>query len=158
MLNLKIKDGKLYGTNYSFALPEGFKRVVGSDSFSEDDLVFGSIDNDNLHIVIYCEKGSHSAKDDMQEMFDKNGSLIKMSDFVSIKRGKGVGVGLYYENTFGATQHYGERYDFKENEDGQRQIFIDISLWSGSNKDRQTIRDALELPTVKAFLESVEYF
>ena len=67
-------------------------------------------------------------------------------------------MGLFYENTFGATQHYGERYDFKKNEDGVTQIFIDVSLWSGRGEDRQTIQEAVKLPQVKAFLESIEYF
>ncbi len=153
-----IKDGKLYGSNYSFALPERFNRVAGSDCFSGDDLVFGSIDNDYLSIVIYFEKEGHSAKNAMREMLDKNSSLIKMSDFLSVKRGKGVRVGLYYNNTFGATRHYAERYDFKKNKDGETQIFIDISLWQGRDKDRQIIQEVLELPAVKAFLDSIEYF
>ena len=155
---LKIKDGKLYGSNYAFALPEGFNRVVGADCFSDDDLVFESVDNDYLAIVIYFEKESHSAKNDLQKMLDDNSYLVKMSDFISIKRGKGAGIGLYFENTFGATQHYVERYDFKKNKNGETQIFIDISLWSGRKKDRQTIQEVLELPKMKAFLERIEYF
>lgn len=153
-----IKDGKLYGSNYSFALPERFNRVVGLYGFSEDDLVFASADNEYLHIVIYFEKECHSAKNDMQAMFDENRHLIKLSDYVLTKRGEGVGIGLYFENTFGATQHYGERYDFKKNKEGETQLFIDISLGSGRGKDRQTIQEVLELPTVKAFLESIEYY
>lgn len=155
---LKIKNGKLYGSNYSFALPKGFNRIVGLSCVNDDDLVFSSADNENVNIVIYFEKESHSAKYDMQQMFDKNRCLIKLSDFVSMKRGKGVGIGLYYENTFGATQHYSERYDFKKNKDGETQLFIDISLWSGREKNRQTIQETLKLPNIKAFLESIEYF
>ena len=152
---INIKDGKLIGSNYSFTLPKGYNRVDWLDCFSDDDLVLASDDNKYLRVVVYFEKESQN---DMQAMFDKNSSLIKMSDFLSIKRGKGVGVGVYYENTFGGTQHYGERYDFKKNKDGETQIFIDISLWSGRSKDRQTIQEAVKLPIIQAFLESIEYF
>lgn len=91
-------------------------------------------------------------------MFDKDSCLIKLSDCFSIKRGEGEAVGIFYENTFGATQHYIELYDFKKNKDGETQIYIDISLWSGREKDRQTIQEVLESPTIKAFLESIKYF
>ena len=155
---LKIKDGKVYGSNYSFDLPKGFDRVEGLRCFRKDDLVFTSVDNNYLNLVIYFEKECYFAKNGMQAMLNKNKSLIKMGDFVSVKRGAGVGVGLFYENTFGATQHYGERYDFKKNEDGVTQIFIDVSLWSGRGEDRQTIQEAVKLPQVKAFLESIKYF
>jgi len=154
---LKIKDGKLYGSNYSFALPKGFNRIEGLDFIRGDDLVFVSADNEYLRIVIYFERERHSAKNDVQEMFDHNNCFIKMGDFISVKRGEGVGIGLYYENTFGANQHYEERYDFEKNEYGETQLHIDISLWSGRSKDRQTIQEALELPAVKAFLESMKY-
>jgi len=53
---INIKDGKLYGSNFSFAFPQGFNRVEGLDSFSDDDLVFVSADNDYLSIVIYLKK------------------------------------------------------------------------------------------------------
>lgn len=155
---INIKDGKLYGSNYSFALPERFNRVVGLDCFSEDDLVLASEENKYLNIVVYFEKESQSAKNDMQEMFDKNSSLIKMGEFFSVKRGEGIGVGIFYENTFGAIQHYAERYDFKKNKDGEIQLYIDISLWSGRGKDRQTIQETLELPIIKAFLESIKCY
>ena len=154
---INIKDGKLCGSNYSFTLPKGYNRVEGLDCFSDDDLVLASDDNKYLNVVVYFEK-ENPARNDMQTMFDKNSSLIKLSDFISTERGKGVGVGIYYENTFGGTQHYGERYDFKKNKDGETQIFIDISLWSGRGKDRQTIQEAVKLPIIQAFLESIEYF
>ncbi len=154
---VKIKDGRAYGSNFSFALPKGFKRIEGIEFMSDDDLVFASQDNEYFNIIIYFEKESHSAIIDMVKMFGDNNCLIKMGDFVSVKRGQGVGIGIFYENTFGATQHYEERYDFEKNEYGETQIHIDICLWSGRKKDRQTIQEALELPAVKAFLESIEY-
>ena len=154
---INIKDGKLCGSNYSFTLPEGYYRLEGIDCFSKDDLVLASDDNEYLNIVVYFGKGS-SARNDMQAMFDENSNLIKMSDFVLTQRGKGVGVGVYYENTFGATQHYEERYDFQKNKAGETQIIVDISLWSGRGKDRQTIQEAVKLPIIQAFLESIEYF
>lgn len=145
---INIKDDKLYGSNFSFAFPQGFNRVEGLDSFSDNDLVFVSADNDYLSIVIYLKKENQSAKNHIQEMFDKNSCLIKLSDCFSIKRGEGKAVGIFYENTFGATQHYIELYDFKKNKDGETQIYIDISLWSGREKDRQTIQEVLELSLI----------
>ena len=155
---INIKDGKLCGSNYSFAIPQGYQRIEGLDSFSDEDLVLASEENKYLNIVVYFEKGRHSAKNDIQEMFDKNSWLIKMSEPFSVKRGEGEAIGIFYENTFGATQHYIELYDFKKNEDGETQIYVDISLWSGRGEDRQTIQEAVKLPIIKAFLNSIEYF
>lgn len=154
----KINDGKVCGSNFSFDLPQGFNRVEGLDCFSVDDLVFGSADNKYLHVVIYFYKERQTARQDMQKMFDENSALIKLSDFIEVNRGHGTGIGVFYENSFGATQHYEERYDFKNNKFGAVQICIDISLYSGRGKNRQTIQNALQLPAVKAFLESLKYF
>ena len=155
---INIKDGKLFGPNYSFAIPKGYQHIEGLDSFSDEDLVLASEDNKYLNIVVYFQKEGLHAKKHIQEMFDKNSCFIKMSDVFSVKRGKGEAIGIFYENTFGATQHYIELYDFKKNEDGETQIYIDISLWSGRGEDRQTIQEAVKLPIIKAFLEIIEYF
>lgn len=157
MLNT-IKNGKLYGSNYSFDLPKGFNRVEGLHFIKDDDLVFVSTDNENVQIAIYFETECHSAKDDTQKLFDDNPSLIKMSNYVSVKRGQGVGIGILCENKFGATQHYYERYDFEKNEYGVTQLFIDIIMCATRRVYIPTIQEVLELPTVKAFLESIEYY
>ena len=50
---INIKDGKLFGPNYSFAIPKGYQHIEGLDSFSDEDLVLASEDNKFLNIVVY---------------------------------------------------------------------------------------------------------
>ncbi len=156
---LKIKDGKLYGSNYSFALPEGFDfNVSAIVPFGGHRLEFGAADR-SVIIIIYFEKGFHSAKEDMQGIIDANNNLTLTGEFISVKRGEGVGIGVYYRDEFRSTEHYEERYDFKENRYEETQLDIDISVWKSSNgKYGLAIKEALELPAVKAFLGSIEYF
>ncbi len=152
---LKIKNGKLYGLNYSFALPEGFNLIV-DDDFYGNRLAFIA-DDKILNIEIYFEKECNSAKNDIQVIVDDS-CMIKMGDFISVKRGQGVGIGLFYKDESGDFQHYDERYDFKRNDDDETQLIIEIYLYSCRKKLEQTIQEALELPAVKSFLESIEYF
>lgn len=156
---LKIKDGKFYGSNYSFALPEGFYFNNSAFlKFGDERLEFGSNDG-NVIIIIYFRKQFHSAKKDMQEIIDADNHLTTMGDFVSIKRGEGVGVGLYSENKYIGHQYYEERYDFKENRYGETQFGFEIILYKGINgENRTTIQEVLKLTAVKAFLKSVKYF
>ncbi len=156
MLKLKIKDGKLYGSNYSFALPEGFNFVVESDCMSENKLEFVS-DDGITRIKIFFETLGRSAKKDIQDIID-GCNYIKTGDFVSVKRGAGTGIGLLYKSDCINEEYYEERYDFKKNEYNINQLIIEVYIDSGREKLKQTIREVLELPTVKAFLESIEYY
>lgn len=154
---LKIKNGKLYGSNYSFALPEGFYLNVSSAvKFGSKRLELASIDG--LIIMIYFHNRGCCAKKETQEIIDANSNLIKMDDFIPIKRGACEGIGLYYRDEVAKVEHYEEMYDFKKNRYGETQIDIDISLSISKYGNIQSIREAIELPTIKAFLESIEYF
>ncbi len=152
---LKIKNGKLYGKNYSFALPEKFNLVVNTDYMSGEKLEFVA-DDGITRIEIFFRKESCSAIDDMQEMLEAC-EFIALGDFVSVRRGKGTGVGLFYKSRGNNEEHYEERYDFKKNKYGETQLDIDISLWSCRKKLTTTIREALETPPLKSFLESITY-
>lgn len=153
---LKIKNGKFYGSNYAFALPEGFYlNVIPAAKCGGKRLELANCEG--VTIIIFFNNRINPAKKDMQETIDANESLIKIGDFISVKRGEGEGVGLYYRDTMNSCEHYEEFHDFKENMDGETQLDIDIALFTHGRKDR-TIQKVLELPAVKAFLESVEYF
>lgn len=155
---LRIKNGKFYGPNYSFALPEGFYFNNSAFlKFGDERLEFGSRDG-NIIIIIYFRKQFHFAKKDMLETINAENNLKSMGDFVSIKRGKGVGVGLYSENKYIGHQYYEERYDFKENVYGETQFGIEIIFYKDRYGDNTTIQEVLKFTAVKAFLKSIKYF
>jgi len=154
---LKIKNGKLYGLNYSFALPEGFNLVISSIIPFGEELEFMS-DDRSLVIKINFNKKSHSTEIDTQGMFYVDRGVLT-SNFFQIKRGKGIAVGYYIENEYFCGKFYGERYSFKKNKVGETQLDIEIILWDciRERMPLSNIQEALKLPNVKAFLESIEY-
>lgn len=160
---LKIKENILHGSNYSFALPQGFNLILNRDIFSCNKLEFVS-DDGIVRIEMYFLQDCHSAKEDLQDVIDDS-DFIKMGDFISVKRGNGTATGLFFKNNYGTEEycycteeHYEERFDFKENENGETQIDVDIYVWSEKENLNISIYQALELPNVKAFLESIQYF
>lgn len=75
-----------------------------------------------------------------------------------VTRGKGTAIAAYYHSS-GFVDHYEERYDFSLNELNQNGVSIGIYLMANHQKKlKQSIREALKLPNVKAFLDSVEYY
>lgn len=152
---LQIKEGKLYGTNYSFALPEGFNFKVNTYSCGKA-MEFISYEGD-MKIEIYFVDDCNCAKQDLQDVIDDS-DFIKMSDFVSVIRGNGTGIGIFFKSKYRNEEHYEERYDFPKNKYGETQLDVDIYLCSDKAKHKRTIYEALKLPSVKTFLESIQYF
>lgn len=158
---LKIKNGKLISSNMSFALPEDFALDLRSpgggyhtlEFVSEDQVVKGGI----VYINIEFEKAEQTAKESMEEFMEDNELKVK-GEFFPVTRGKGTALGAFY--TGGKVSFiYDERYDFPENSLGYDQVSITIQLSRIKGKKlEQTIYDVVELPIVKAFLDSVEYF
>lgn len=152
----KIKENILQGSNFSFALPQDFNLILKGDISTSNKLEFVS-DDGIIRIEMYFLNDCHSAKEDLQDVIDDS-KFIKMGDFIPVKRGNGTATGIFFKSGYGGEEHYEERYDFKENEFGETQLDIDIYVWSKNRKLNISIYQALELPNVKAFLESLKYF
>ncbi|MBD5632152.1 MAG: hypothetical protein HDP34_02855 [Clostridia bacterium] len=151
----KIQNGKICGTNFLFAFPEGFILKSDTDFLSCEALEFIS-DGGNVKIQIYLVKDSRSAQQDTQDIIEDSG-FIKIDEFVSVIRGNGMGIGVCYKSPCENEEHYEERYDFNKNIYGETQLDIDISLRTDKSKPEKTIYQALEFPAVKSFLQSIEY-
>lgn len=158
---LKIKEGKLIASNMSFSLPEDFNldfRMPGGgyhvlEFKSEDEVVKGGI----VYINIEFEEAEMTAQESTEEFMEDN-ELKNKGEFFPVTRGNGTALGAFY--TGGRiTYIYDERYDFPENSLKQNQVSITIQLSRMKGKKLgQTIYDVLKLPSVKAFLDSIEYF
>ncbi len=158
---LNIKNGKLIASHVSFALPEDFTLDLRSpgggyhvlEFFSEDQVVKGGI----VYINIELEKAEVTAKEAMEDFMENNELKIK-GEFFPVTRGKGTALGAFYTGE-AVSFIYDERYDFPEDTIGHNQVSITIQLSPmRRRKPKQTIYDVVELPSVKAFLDSVEYF
>jgi len=159
---LKIKNGKLISSNMLFALPEDFTLDLRSpgggyqtlEFVSKNQVVKGGI----VYINIEFEKAELTAKEAMEEFMDDNELKVK-GEFFPVTRGKGTAIGVHYKGTEGYSDYYEERYDFPSNKLQQNQVTVSIQLIANrGQKLGSTIEDAMKLPNVKAFLDSIEYF
>ena len=158
---LKVKDGKLIASNVAFALPEGFcldlKMPGGGyhllEFKSENEVVKGGI----VYIDIEFEDAELTAQERMEEFVENNELKVK-GEFFPVTRGKGKALGAFYTGEV-VSFIYDERYDLPKNSIGHNQVSVTIQLSPMKRrKPKQTIYDVVELPSVKAFLDSIEYF
>lgn len=158
---VKVKNGKLVASNIAFALPEDFSLTLQPTGCgvhllefkSDGRLVKGAI----IYIDIEFDDAEMTAQEAMED-FAGDCDLEIKGEFKPITRGKGTALSAHY---FGGeySEIYEERYDFKRNKLKQNQVTVSVQMMA---KKRgvfpKTIYEFLELPTVKAFLDSVEYF
>lgn len=158
---VKVKNGKLVASNIAFALPEDFSLTLQPTGCgvhllefkSDGRLVKGAI----IYIDIEFDDAEMTAQEAMED-FAGDCDLEIKGEFKPITRGKGTALSAHY---FGGeySEIYEERYDFKRNKLKQNQVTVSVQMMA---KKRgvfpKTIYEVLELPTVKAFLDSVEYF
>ena len=158
---VKVKNGKLVASNISFALPEDFNLSLQPTACgvhllefkSEKRVVKGGI----IYIDIEFEDAELTAQEAMEE-FAEDCELTIKGDFKPITRGKGTALSAHY---YGGeySDMYEERYDFPRNKLNQNQVSISVQLMANKKRSfTKTIFDVLELPNVKAFLNSIEYF
>ena len=152
---LKVKNGRLMASNVSFDLPEEFNldlKLPGGQYHllhfaSEKRVIKGGV----IYIDVEFEEAELTAKEAMEE-FAEDCEL-------KITRGKGTAIGVHYKGTEGYSDYYEERYDFPSNKLQQNQVTVSIQLIANrGQKLGSTIEDAMKLPNVKAFLDSIEYF
>ncbi len=158
---VKIKNGKMWASNVAFALPEDFTLTLQPTGCgvhllefkSDGRLVKGAV----IYIDIEFDDAELTAQEAMEE-FAEDSELTIKGEFKPITRGKGTALSAHY---FGGeySDMYEERYDFPRNKLKQNQVTVSVQLMA---KKRgvfpKTIYEVLELPNVKAFLDSVEYF
>lgn len=158
---LKVKNGKLLSSNMAFALPEEFSlelKMPGGgyhvlEFVSDDELVKGA----RVYINVEFEEAELTAKEAMEEFMEDCEHKLK-GEFVPITRGKGTALAAFY--TGGKySEIYEERYDFEPNSLNQNQVTVSVQLMRLKRKKLgKTLQDILELPPIKAFLDSVEYY
>lgn len=158
---LKVKNGKLVSSNMSFALPEDFSldlKMPGGnyhvlEFVSENEIIKGGI----VYINIEFEEAELTAKEAM-ENFIEDCELKLKGEFFPIKRGVGTALAAFY--TGGRISNiYEERYDFPLNSLHHNQVTVTIQLSRLKGKKIGcTIHEVLELPTLKQFLDTIEYF
>ncbi len=158
---VKIKSGKLVASNISFALPENFSLSLQSTGFgvhllefkSDKRLVKGAV----IYIDIEFEDAELTAQEAMEKFVEDVELKIK-GDFKPITRGKGTALSAHF---YGGeySDMYEERYDFPRNKLKQNQVTVSVQMMASKRGVfTKTIFEVLELPNVKAFLDSVEYF
>lgn len=157
---VKVKNGKLVASNMSFALPEGFNLTLKPtggvhliEFVSDKRVIKGGL----IYIDIQFDEAEFSAKEAMEE-FAGDCDLHIQDNIKPITRGKGTAYSVHYDGS-GYCDIYEERYDFAPNKLNQNQVTVCVQLMANRRgKLTNTIFDVLELPNVKAFLDSIEYF
>lgn len=159
---LKIKNGKLIGSNMAFALPEDFKLNLKMPGGQYHILEFESekriLKGCKIVIDVEFEIAELTAQEAMEE-FIEDCELKLCGEFYPVTRGKGTAIAAHIKGTEGYSDYYEERYDFAPNCLKQNQVTVSIYLMPNNRQKLQkSVFDALNLPNIKAFLESVEYF
>ncbi len=159
---LKIKNGKLIGSNMTFALPEDFKLNLkmpgGHYHLLEFESEQGILKGCRIFIDVEFEEAELNAKEAMEE-FIEDCELKLCGEFYPVTRDKGTAIAAHIKGTVGYSDYYEERYDFTPNDLKQNQVTVSIYLMPNKGQKLQkSVFDALSLPNVKAFLDSVEYF
>lgn len=158
---LKVIKGKLVASNMSFALPEGFNLTLKPTGCGVHLMEFVSdkrvITGGLIYIDIQFDEAESSAKEAMEE-FAEDCDLDIQDNIKPITRGKGTAYSVHYGGS-GHSDMYEERYDFAPNKLNQNQVTVCVQLMANKKgRFTKTIFDVLEMPNVKAFLDSIEYF
>ncbi len=158
---VKIKNGKMRASNVAFALPEDFKLNLEPTGLGVHLLEFSSeddiIEDGRIYIAIEFIEAEIPAKEQMEEIIEVC-NMEKEGNLFPVTRGEGTAIAGFYHST-GFKDHYEERYDFPVNEVDKSQVSICVYIMCKPQKKlKQSIREVLELPNIKAFLDSIEYF
>ena len=159
---LKIKNVKLIGSNMAFALPEDFKLNLKMPGGHYHILEFESekriLKGCKIFIDVEFEDAELNAKEAMEE-FIEDCELKLCGEFYPVTRDKGTAIAAHIKGAEGYSDYYEERYDFAPNNLKQNQVTVSIYLMPNKGQKLQkSVCDALDLPNVKAFLDSIEYF
>ena len=145
---LKIKNGKLYGTHLSFALPENFYLALKRDICEGNGLQFISVEVEILF--------GHGAENLREELFtfgeDCNFSL--KGEIVPVFRGR-KGMAALFVNQAKTEKYYEERYLVPENKNGENMICIGISLLHRRGGKFRSLNEVLNATEVSDFLNSI---
>ena len=158
---VKVKNGKLVASNISFALPEDFYLTLQPTGCGAHLLEFKSgkrvVKGGIIYIDIEFENAELTAKEAMEE-FAGDCDLHIKGDFKPVTRGKGTALSAHYYG--GAySDMYEERYDFPSNKLNQNQVSVSVQLMANRKGSfSKTIFEVLEMPNVKEFLGSIEYY
>ena len=158
---VKVKNGKLVASNISFALPEDFYLTLQPTGCGAHLLEFKSgkrvVKGGIIYIDIEFENAELTAKEAMEE-FAGDCDLHIKGDFKPVTRGKGTALSAHYYG--GAySDMYEERYDFPRNKLNQNQVSVSVQLMANRKGSfSKTIFEVLEMPNVKEFLGSIEYY
>lgn len=148
---LKVKDGKLSSDHVLFEMPNGFYvkpyRFHGIES-----LLFVSQDKSiQITISIFGVQGME--KRSLKDIYSETPICeVKQKEFVM--RGKETGEVIFY-NIPEDIVCYEECYDYPSGDETQR-----FSVWIAldSSISKISLKEAMELPEIKSFLNSIEYF
>lgn len=150
-----IQNGQLHGKHLTFALPEGFYFAVNRDIFGGKGFSFHSKDK-SVRIDIFFEQAEGSAEEEFRDLFE-DGEFIPMGEPISVRRGKRTATALFYRNERGTEEYYEERLPVSPNKYGENCISICVTGFVRKGKNLRSLREILEEPVVKTFLNGVRY-
>mgnify|MGYP001026094802 CR=1 FL=1 len=149
---LKIKNGKLYGTHLSFALPENFYLALKRDICEGNGLQFISEDG-AVEIEILFERGTENLREELLT-FGEDCNFSLKGEIVPVFRGR-KGMAALFVNQAKTEKYYEERYLVPENKNGENMICIGISLLHWRGGKFRSLNEVLNAREVSDFLNSI---
>ena len=157
---IRYSKGKMTHTNFSFDIPENYDLELQPECGAGYSLLIFHSPDDKIIIEINVSHIEGSARDGFEEvMADEFIPHKIIRDYAEVKRGKGTALSLCYGAAGNWCPTYREIYTFEKNKYGENCVDIQVYLFSRKKKKiDMTILEALEVPDIKTFLNSIEYY
>lgn len=152
----RISNGKFIGERFSFIPPDNFYIALRQSEFNDNGFKFVSLER-SIEITVCIENGIGTEEEGL-EAFAEDMSLYLLSDFKTVKRGSFNGVGAFFGEYPNSASVYREQHNFYMNNNLENRITVTIEATGWRRTDVNPVYEILEVPPVKEFLESIEYF
>ena len=154
---LYIKNGRLYTTSFSFAIPEGLSIDTDSDNLYPDTIAFKTKDGFfDIEIGVGVPFNKQPPNIRIEEIMRAD-CFVSMTDPIEVNRDGMIGLGLYYRGSSWETEYYEEFLEYPKNEEGQYTFTLCFVHRVKSELERCGIDGFMNEPNIKQLIESIRY-
>lgn len=156
----KIKNGRMIGKEVLFDIPEDFDLTLNDCYLLLNGIRFVSRKKVIKYGAVFIEIMLRNTKTvDRLHLDNLNdyGAKIRSEPF-EVKRGTGTATAAYYSSDRSYMDVYEEKYILKEPIRGDNLFILRVINRAGKGKKiTAAVEDTLQMPNVKAFMDSIQY-
>ena len=153
----RIHNGRFISKYISFIPPEIYSLDLRRNEYIDRECAkFVSVDG-SVEVEVGFEKQMPDEETSLEE-YASDCELYRLSEFSKFKRGRGDTVGAYYGKLEYTAIIYREVHNFRMNDFWENQVSVTITASKWRLRDVNPIYKVMEIPQIKCFLDSIEYF